>query len=82
MSKSGIHDTVAGHLEDKLINTDPRQQIVLGKQSIIGDVIKVKEALQMIVIFGDARQHAFSSLTEFRRDQTVGIVLPQPYERR
>ena len=75
MAEGGVDDAVVRHAEDEFVDTNPRKEIVLGKQPIIGGVVEVEDILEMRIIIGDTREHARTALAVFRGDEAVGVVL-------
>ena len=75
MAKGGVDDAVVRHAEHEFVDTNPRKEIVLGKQPIIGGVVEIEDILEMRIIIGDTREHARGALAVFRGNEAVGVVL-------
>ena len=76
MGEGRIDDAVMADAEHQLIYADPGQSVVFGEQSVIGQVVQIKYAAEVVVIIGDPDKCAFAAATAFRWNQPMRVELP------
>src|SRR5271170_581883 len=74
VGEAGVDDTVIGNAKYQLAHPDAGQELVLGEQPVIGRVIEVEDMRQMLVVVGNAGEHADIGFAVFRGYEAVRVV--------
>jgi Acyl-CoA dehydrogenase, C-terminal domain len=76
VTERSVDDSTAGHGEHEFMDADPRKQAALRKKPFVGGVVEIEDVVEMCRIVRNARQRARSTDAELRRNEAMGIVLP------
>src|SRR4029453_9063079 len=74
VTKRCVDDGGARHAEHELLDANPGQQLMLGKQTIVGGGIQLEDRLQVRIVVGDLDEHAVALRQTSRGDETVRVV--------